>query len=158
MIQNQYQYQNMGFPLDLLVPPLPPFPVPFAPDKDLFISYSGTSLPGPPGPPGPQGPVGPPGPAGTVADVPVTLIDEATYTPTTDEYFLGVIYDAAVTITLPVSTAGKVYIVKDAVGDAQTNPITIVASSTIDGVASYVLNIDWSSVTLVYNGIEWNVV
>jgi hypothetical protein len=129
---------------------------PFIDDRDLFINCLSTSIPGTPGPPGPPGPEGPPG---TLADVPVTLIDAATYTPTVDEYFLGVIYDGAVTITLPANTTGKAYIIKDSVGDAQTNPITINATgSTIDGLASYTLNIDWSSVTLVYNGIEWNVV
>ena len=152
----------MGFPFDLLVPPLLPFSIPCAPDKDLFISYSGINQPGPPGPPGPQGPIGPigpQGPPGTVADVPVTLVDAATYAPTLDEYFLGVIYDGSVTITLPAGTLGKVYIVKDSVGDAETNPITVVTTgSTIDGLASYTLNINWSSATLVYNGIEWNVV
>lgn len=153
MVQNQ----SIGFPFGMLCP-APPFIPHFIDDRDLSIDYRAPGPPGPPGPQGPIGPEGPQGPAGTVADVPVTLVDSATYTPTADEYFLGVIYDAAVTITLPVSTTGKTYIVKDAVGDSETNPITIVASSTIDGVASYVLNIDWSSVTLVYNGVEWNVV
>lgn len=131
-------------------------------DLDLSIRCVTTTLPGPPGPPGPEGPPGPPGPtgpAGTVANVPVTLVDADTYVPTADEYFLGVIYDGAVTITLPASTTGKVYIIKDAVGDAQANPITIAATgSTIDTLATYTLNINWSSVTLVFNGIEWNVV
>ena len=131
----------------------------FIDDRDLFINYRSSGPPGPPGPVGPVGPVGPEGPPGTVANVPVTLVDAATYDPTLDEYFLGVIYNGTVTITLPAGTLGKVYIVKDSVGDAQANPITINATgSTIDGAASYILNIDWSSVTLVYNGIEWNVV
>lgn len=158
------QTQNIGIPLGLLldqyipIPFNPPCP-PFIDDRDLSINYRPPGPPGPPGPQGPQGPEGPQGPPGTISDVPVTLIDQATYTPTVDEYFLGVIYDGTVTITLPVSTTGKVYIIKDAVGDAETNPITInTTSSTIDNLASYTLNIDWSSVTLVYNGIEWNVV
>ena len=160
MIQNQ----SMGIPFGLLANQYQalPFIPPYIDDLDLSIKYIAPGIPGPPGPPGPQGPVGPEGPQGppgTVANIPVTLVDEATYTPTTDEYFLGIIYDGAVTVTLPAATAGKVYVVKDAVGDAQTNPITIVATaSTIDGAANYILNIDWSSVTLVYNGIEWNVV
>jgi hypothetical protein len=91
--------------------------------------------------------------------VPVTLIDEATYSPTIDEYFLGVILDGAVTITLPVGVVGKSYIIKDSVGDAAINPITVTTTgSTIDGETSYVLDSDWASIGLVYNGIEWNVV
>lgn len=147
------QHQNTGFPFGPLLTNqfiVPPFIPSLFEDNDLIIDYRPVGPAGPPGPPGPQGP------AGTVTVVPVTLIDEATYTPTVSEYFLGVIYDGTVTITLPASAAGQVYIIKDSLGDSSTNPITIVGS--IDGLASYVLNIDWSSVTLVYNGIEWNVV
>ena len=160
MIQNQNNGIPLAFLLNQCIPPQ--FIPPLIDDRDLFIDYySGGTVgpPGPPGPPGPQGPEGPQGPPGTLANIPVTLVDIATYSPTVDEYFLGVIYDGATTITLPASTAGKVYIIKDAVGDAETNPITIVATgSTIDGVGSYILNINWSSVSMVYNGIEWNVI
>lgn len=114
--------------------------------------------PGPQGPPGPPGPPGPKGDTGSIGNVPVTLIDQESYSPSIDEYFLGVIYDNAVAITLPVGVTGKCYIIKDSVGDASTNPITIVATgSTIDGQPSYVLDIDWSSIGLIYNGIEWNI-
>ena len=157
------QTQNIGIPLGLLqnqyMPFTQPCPFPLIDDRDLCIDYRPPGPPGPPGPHGPVGPEGPQGPPGTLANVPVTLIDEATYTPTLDEYFLGIIYDGSVTVTLPAGTLGKVFIVKDAVGDAETNPITInTTGSSIDGLGSYTLNIDWSSVTLVYNGIEWNVV
>jgi len=120
-------------------------------DNDINVNFC--PIPGPPGPAGPPGPQGPPG---SLSDVPVTLIDEATYAPNADEYFLGVIFNGQVTITLPPGTLGKVYIVKDSVGDAQANPITIAGS--IDGLTSYVINVDWASATLVYNGIEWNIV
>ena len=141
-----------------LLPPI--FPIfPFVPDHDLFINSNIVGPPGPPGPPGPQGPEGPQGPAGSLADVPVTLIDAATYAALTTEYFLGVIYNGAVTITLPAGTLGKVYVIKDSVGDANTNPITVVTTaSTIDSLTSYVMNTPWGSISLVYNGIEWNVV
>ena len=137
-------------------------PLPFIPisDNDLFINSSVViGPPGPEGPPGPQGPIGPQGPSGSLADVPVTLIDAATYEPGANEYFLGVIYDGSVTITLPAGTLGKVYVVKDSIGDANTNPITVVATaSTIDSLTSYVMNTPWGSISLIYNGIEWNVV
>ena len=152
----QQQAMPFGWPMVPFVPCLPNF------DDIDIINYSAGSIPGPPGPPGPQGPqgpVGPQGPAGTVANVPVTLIDESTYSPTNDEYFLGVIFDGSTTITLPAGTLGKTFIIKDAVGDANTNPITVVTTgSTIDGQASYILDTDWGSISLVYNGIEWNVV
>ena len=165
------QNQRQGFPPSwymLPPPPLMPLPCPPLPlidDSDIFINSSIVGQPGPPGPPGPQGPVGPQGPIGpqgppgTLANVPVTLIDDPTYNATVDEYFLGVIYDGTVTINLPAGTLGKVFIVKDSVGAANTNPITITAtSSTIDIQPSYTLNTDWGSISLIYNGIEWNVV
>ena len=37
-------------------------------------------------------------------------------------------------------------------------PITVVTTgSTIDGMASYVIDLDWGCIGLIYNGIEWNV-
>jgi hypothetical protein len=159
----QRQSLPLGWPIKPFLPPvLPPvYPIcpPFISDNDLFISSTIIGPPGPPGPPGPQGEPGPQGPAGSLADVPVTLIDEPTYTPDATEYFLGVIYDGTVTITLPAGTLGKVYVVKDAVGDANANPITVTTTgSTIDGQANYVMNTPWGSISLIYNGIEWNVV
>ena len=153
-----YQYQNQN---QMPFPDLPLFPIiHLCTDNDLFINNSTIiGPPGPPGPPGPQGPVGPQGPAGSLADVPVTLVDQATYTPTVDEYFLGIIYNGTVTVTLPAGTLGKVYVIKDAVGDSNTNPITVLTTgSTIDNQVSYILDTGWGSITLVYNGIEWNVI
>ena len=160
MIQKQRQALLLPWPMLPIAPvpvPVVPCPPPTIDDKDLFINYSGNT-PGPPGPPGPQGEPGPQGPPGTLADLPVTLIDTSTYSATTSEYFLGVIVDSSCTITLPSGTTGKVFIIKDSVGDATTNNIIIqTTGSTIDGQASYVLDSDWASIGLIYNGIEWNV-
>lgn len=162
----QKQSLPFGWPGTHFIPPtfVPVYPICASSinDKDIFINSNITGPAGPPGPPGPQGPQGSPGPqgpAGNLADVPVTLIDEVTYTPTATEYFLGVIYDGTVTITLPAGTVGKVYVVKDSAGDANTNPITVLATgSTIDSLTSYVIDTPWGSISLIYNGIEWNVV
>jgi hypothetical protein len=90
--------------------------------------------------------------------LPVTLIDTNTYSATAEEYFLGVIADGGCTITLPSGTVGKVFIIKDSIGDATANPITVQGTgSTIDGEPTYVLDSDWASIGLIYNGIEWNV-
>lgn len=162
---DQRQSLPFGWPMAPFIPPIlppacPPPPTPgYINDADIFINSTVVGPPGPPGPEGPTGPIGPTGPSGSLADVPVTLVDEETYTPTANEYFLGVIYDGTVTITLPPGIVGKVYVVKDSVGDANTNPITVVAAgSTIDSLTSYILNTDWGSISLIYNGIEWNVV
>ena len=157
----EQQRLPFGWPIAPFIPPLVLPPIGFVPisDDDIFINSIVNGGTGPPGPQGIQGDPGPQGPAGSLADVPVTLIDGPTYTPDADEYFLGVIYDGTVTITLPAGTLGKVYVVKDSVGDANTNPITVVATgSTIDSLASYTMDTDWGSISLIYNGIEWNVV
>ena len=150
-------------PMNWCAPPfLPPVAVPLIlDDTDLVINSTVIGPPGPPGPvgpPGPPGPVGPEGPPGSLANLPVTLIDQPEYTATNTEYFLGVIADTTVTITLPVGTLGKSYIVKDSVGGASMQPITIVATgSTIDGISTYIIDLDWGCIGLIYNGIEWNV-
>jgi hypothetical protein len=163
------QRQKQALPLPWPMPLPPPLPIvppilpPIIDDQDLLINYNG-GMPGPPGPPGPAGPQGPQGepgpqgPPGTLADLPVTLIDTNTYSATAEEYFLGVIADGGCTVTLPSGTVGKIFIIKDSIGDATANPITVQGTgSTIDGEPTYVLDSDWASIGLIYNGIEWNV-
>ena len=164
----QRQRQGMPWPF-LPMPALPPqtqtqtlMPVYIDYPDPVNIHCDIVTVPGPPGPPGPQGPQGDPGPQGppgSLSDVPVTLIDAATYSATVDEYFLGVIFNGVTTVTLPAGTLGKVFVVKDSAGDANTNPITVdTTGSTIDGLTNYTIDLDWGSIGLVYNGIEWNVV
>jgi hypothetical protein len=64
-----------------------------------------------------------------------------------------------VTITLPTGVLGAVYIVKDCGGLAATNPITIqgTGGQLIDGAVIAVNNINFGSLTLVFNGTEWNI-
>lgn len=66
---------------------------------------------------------------------------------------------SATALTLPASpTVGMMYRIKDGKGDAGTNNITITPSSgTIDGSANLVINGNYTSVDLVYNGTEWNI-
>lgn len=142
-------------PMPTAIPTVPLVP----PDQDINIVYDPPSPPGPQGPPGPPGPPGPQGPPGTLANLPVTLVDQESYSASSVEYFLPVITGTVTTITLPSGTAGKIFIVKDALGICDTEPIIVTAtSSTIDGEANYILNTPWASIGLIYNGVEWNVV
>jgi hypothetical protein len=51
-----------------------------------------------------------------------------------------------------------VHRIKDSVGSAGTNNITITPSGkNIDGVASYVIATNYGSADIVYNGSEWSV-
>jgi len=107
---------------------------------------------------GPTGPTGPTGSPGTPGIVPVTQVNATPYTALSTDYVLAVSVAAPANIILPVSPLGTVFVVKDSDGDAQTNPITVTASTTIDGAASYVINVNYASITLVFTGTEWNVI
>jgi hypothetical protein len=66
---------------------------------------------------------------------------------------------AAITVNLPSSpVTGTVYEIKDGKGDSTTNNITITpAAGTIDGGATFVIAKNYTSISLLYNGSEWNV-
>jgi hypothetical protein len=96
-------------------------------------------------------------------DMPLTYVTSSSYTITPQDYYIGVNYAGAVTITLPTPRKnGKTYIVKDELGEASkgTNRyITILPSGSdkIDGQDRAILAYDFGSLTFVYrNG--WRVV
>ena len=62
-----------------------------------------------------------------------------------------------ITIGLPAGpSTGRVITVKDGLGTASTGVITITPSTgLIDGQATYVINANWGTVTLIYNGVRW---
>jgi hypothetical protein len=140
-----------------LLPPI--FPIfPFVPDHDLFINSNIVGPPGPPGPPGPQGDPGPAGPPGTPGLVPTTIVTTTPFAATLANYYLAINVATPASVILPVSPTGTVFVIKDIDGDAITNPITITASTTIDGAASATINSPYGSITLIFNGVEWNIV
>jgi hypothetical protein len=92
-----------------------------------------------------------------------TYVTSSSYTITENDYYIGVNYAGAVTITLPSGVIeGTTYIVKDELGQASkgTNRyITILPSGSdlIDGRDRAILAFDYGSLTFVYrNG--WRVV
>jgi len=61
-------------------------------------------------------------------------------------------------IPLASPTTGQMHRIKDNAGSAGTNNITITPSGkNIDGVASFVINTNYGSADIVYNGTQWNV-
>lgn len=108
---------------------------------------------------GPAGPPGPPGPAGNPSPVAVTDVATATYTALSTDYFLCVLTNGLVTVTLPTGTLGKVYIAKDCFGNAANFPITIQGTSgqTVDG-STAAINTNYGSLTFVFNGTNWSIV
>lgn len=71
-----------------------------------------------------------------------------------------IIVDTSVARTIiPMAgpATGQTYRIKDNVGSAAANNITITPSgNNIDGAASYVINTNYGSVDIVYNGAQWN--
>lgn len=106
-----------------------------------------------------QGIPGPPGPPGNPSPVAVTDVATPTYTALSTDYFLCVLTNGLVTITLPLGILGTVYIVKDCFGDAVTNPITIhgTAGQLIDGSIA-IINTNFGSLQFIFNGTTWSIV
>lgn len=68
---------------------------------------------------------------------------------------------ATTAVSLPHATAiGQTLIIKDGKGDANTNNITITSipapTNNIDGAGNYVISNNYGSITLIWNGTEWN--
>jgi len=120
--------------------------------NDVFIN-GGTGPAGPPGPPGP------PGPAGNPSPVAVTDVVGPTYTALSTDYFLCVLTNGLVTVTLPTGTLGKVYIVKDCFGNAANFPITVqgTGGQLVDG-STATINVNYGSLQFVFNGVDWSIV
>jgi len=90
----------------------------------------------------------------------VTAAGAVTVSATTD-YFICInkTVGAATAVNLPASPATwSTYLIKDCKGDASSNNITLTpAAGTIDGAATYVMNISRQSASVTYNGTEWSV-
>jgi hypothetical protein len=100
--------------------------------------------------------------AGHVLGVRVVTAAGAITVSKTDDHVLIVnkATGAATTVNLfAAPETGADVIVKDGKGDAATNNITIVpAIGNIDGSLNYIINTNFGSVRLIYNGTIWNVV
>jgi hypothetical protein len=87
----------------------------------------------------------------------------STYNATPSDCIINVskfIVSATSVVLSGISPAGQVVIIKDAKGVAAANPITITAAgftNTIDGQSSYVINVNYGSVSLYNNGMGWSV-
>jgi hypothetical protein len=97
-------------------------------------------------------------------DVPVTSVTTSSYTIRPQDYYIGVNYAGAVTITLPrADREGKIFVVKDELGEASkgTNRyITVLptGSDLIDGRDRAILAFDYGSLTFIWKSNSWRVV
>ena len=74
------------------------------------------------------------------------------------DYLIRCIQGSGITLTLPTKSnnSGKIIIIKDVLGRAGTHSITIAAagSDTIDGSGTFVVNVNYRSVTIICDGIN----
>lgn len=84
------------------------------------------------------------------------------YTVLASDYLILVDTASARTINLPnAPTTNTVYVIKDNVGSAGTNAITLTTlggSVTIDGATSQTLASNWISYTVVFNGTSYRII
>lgn len=85
------------------------------------------------------------------------------YTVLVSDYFVGATTSAARAITLPAApSTGEIHVIKDITPNAATFNITISGNGKnilgTTSAATYVINVDGGSVTLIYNGTLWCVV
>lgn len=100
----------------------------------------------------------------TYMDVPVKTVTSSSYSIKPQDYYIGVNYAGAVTITLPkADREGKIFVVKDELGEASkgTNRyITIIptGSDLIDNRDRAILAYDYGSLTFVWKSNSWRVI
>lgn len=90
-----------------------------------------------------------------------TVTAAGAVTVTTADYtvYINKTVGAATVVNLPASPAtGLEFRFKDLKGDANVNNITLTpAAGTIDGAATYVMNVARQATKIQYNGAEWSV-
>lgn len=75
----------------------------------------------------------------------------------TDEYISVGTLIGGIAVTLPASpTTGDRYVIKDANGSASTFNISISGNgNNIDGASTYLMTINYTAITVIYNGTKW---
>jgi hypothetical protein len=78
------------------------------------------------------------------------------YTATANDEYIGVSSASAVTITLPLGVAGRVYTIKDEYGQG-SGKITIQpqAGEKIDNSTNYIISVPYQSVSTVFRAGQW---
>jgi hypothetical protein len=80
---------------------------------------------------------------------------------TTDQFLSCATSGGVITLLLPnAPVTGQVWTVKDASGAAATSNITVTTvggAVTIDGVTSYVLNVNYQSISVIFDGASYSV-
>lgn len=91
----------------------------------------------------------------------ITAAGAVTVTATDDVIAIAQTVGAAITVNLPASPeTGRSYSIKDGKGDALTNNITVEpdGAGTIDGAGNFVINVNYGSVDVTWDGVQWLIV
>lgn len=98
-------------------------------------------------------------PAGFAANY--TNVTTTPYVVTATDFYLSVNTSIGITIQLPdAPTANRLFVIKDRIGNAGTNNITVTTVSgvdLIDGSTSYVMASNYQSIQLLFNGTSYEV-
>lgn len=96
--------------------------------------------------------------------VAVTELNHASspYTVLSTDYFLSCdVSGGVLTINLPnAPSTGRVYIIKDKGGNALTSNITVTTvggTVTLDGATTYVMNANYQSISVLFNGTVYEI-
>ena len=156
-------------------------------DMTFFVT-SGTGPPGPPGPQGPTGPqgdqgpigpqgvqgeqgpqgvqgeqgdVGPPGPAAPASNTNTTQI-HSDYYATEEDFYIGVQSDGPSIVHLPkdVEDGCQIVVKAEMKPPLGNRKITIITQdgSKIDGANSYVIQVSYESVWLIFVNGNWFII
>ncbi len=92
----------------------------------------------------------------TGADLIAVYGTTTSYTATANDEYIGVNSVVAVNITLPISSEGRVYTIKDERGNG-SGKITIVppTGQLLDGKPNYVISVPYQSVNVVFRAGNW---
>lgn len=91
----------------------------------------------------------------------ITAAGAVTVSGTDEVIVIAQTVGAAITVNLPASPlSGRTYSIKDGKGDAFTNTITVEpnGAQTIDGATNFVLNVNYGSVDVMWDGTQWLIV
>ena len=94
----------------------------------------------------------------------ITLLDntDSPYTVLAADYYMSCDVSAGtLTIRLPdAPTTGRTFVVKDAAGNSEANNITVTTVSgvvTIDGATTYLIDTDYESADIIFNGTSYEI-
>jgi len=97
----------------------------------------------------------------SVAPSVLVVTSAGPFTLTNSNYMLVVrkTVGSATTVNLPATPGvGQTFIIKDGKGDAATNNITVSGNGIlIDGSSTFVMNENYQSITLIFDGASWDV-